>query len=335
MNNKYKNGFITKVIKDKKFGFIQADDGEEYFWRLRDFTNIQNIDEINERDNVTFFVKNSKNKEAEQILKIITLETNIKNEKLYLEDISDKYKISIDKIISIAKTLNISNVYNKDSYIWQHNIDKIIKRFREENNKKSNDNNSNQKLTNSKQSVLLIDYIFAYKVLGQYNFVDNLMKLLLNFKINHVELILDDNIEGDNKHSNILDEIVKRCKKNNIKGSSHCVERKNTKESNSQRADNLVSQKLGEYSAKEYEIYFLSGDSDFVPVLENIGNKATINLFYYKKGEINNTKYSYTLLNLFKDTKKQTLNKIDLNDSMKEIKKQDTAHQETVKRRRW
>ncbi len=135
-------GKIKTIFKDRNFGFILGENGEEFIFFLKDFLNIDNIEDLNISDMVDFEYKNSnkgKNREAFNIMKLKTSKKEYKKAKntKYMKEIVSTYKISMEEIKKRAKILNIPHIINEKSFATLENIEKIVK-FDEKNTTQTN-----------------------------------------------------------------------------------------------------------------------------------------------------------------------------------------------------
>ena len=53
------NGTVKKVVNDRGFGFIAAEDGKEYFFHRSGLESSLNFDSLNEGEAVTFEIEAS------------------------------------------------------------------------------------------------------------------------------------------------------------------------------------------------------------------------------------------------------------------------------------
>jgi uncharacterized LabA/DUF88 family protein len=149
-----------------------------------------------------------------------------------------------------------------------------------------------------KKNTLIVDFVFSSKMLEQYNYEKTMVNIINKFKIDFVNIILDDNVL-ENK---MVDSQMKRLSEQvdslkNVKIEISQIQAKSNKGLKSQRADMVISGKIAQYSNKYADVFLFSGDSDFIPVIEYC-TKGKVTIVYFKKGETDTSKYSYHLTTL-------------------------------------
>jgi hypothetical protein len=134
-----------------------------------------------------------------------------------------------------------------------------------------------EKIKPEDTTVLIVDFYFSYKILTSNNrlpadiYVNDLQKIMEIAQVNRIELILDDNLYMNFKEK-CIDPIKEYCRLNNIGGLAIQVPSKkillNSEPRTQQRADAVISSRLGFYFPLVDNIILFSGDSDFVPVVK-------------------------------------------------------------------
>ncbi len=111
-------GKVTKIFKDKRYGFIQNTTNDEYSFKFGDFRFEKDILNLERYDEVRFYEDknyNSKNRSALSIYKIIRV-----------KDISTKYNIDEEDIIEEARRQGETSVKNRYSYMGTLEAEQII-----------------------------------------------------------------------------------------------------------------------------------------------------------------------------------------------------------------
>jgi len=294
-------GKINTIIADRNFGFIKGENGEEFFFQLRDFTNIDNIEDLGNGNSVDFDISDIKKGKNREAINIMYIKNNSRAsykdtyETQTMEEVAKEHPISLDKLIDIAEELDIPYIFNSNSYTSVENIDRIIKHFYKENNQKANINNSNFNINfeTTQESDNEIS-VFRELIENDYKiFIDT--SSLMHFHSNKViENEIIPYLKEFNKQVYIVDSVINEIQRQKNSTNINIVKKAKTAEYvlNNLNKDNLYVIPNTQATEKDF------ADKELLNYFSDIRTKYNLCLITNDNSYKNNGNLSADILNL-------------------------------------